>query len=317
MNKIVRITGTCTLLFLLSVPIVSQAEEQKLHPFWSDSSSKKLEEITQGLKGASDERIKASRLEGKYPQMLYERWLEGDADALLQIYQLAKEGDSNAQTVMGVLLDRGIGFPQDSSEAFTYLVSAAPAKNQVAHYNLGVLYMQGRGVTRNVDAALDWFSKAERYPPAAMQIALYAMEQKDEETALLWARQAARSQNLDGLYLSGRLYLNAGQDTAGFLNINKAARAGHGRAVATISALYRNGIGTNEDIGLSIGWWIIDEAYNKGRDLEELITEATRFNATSSDVSKGARYARRFLMNRERLPEFDYTQTIMYGEYKR
>lgn len=282
----------------------------------TETLSPKLDEITSKIEKVTDRRIKSSRKEGKYPQTLFEKWQQGDLDALTELYHLAKQRDKHAQTIMGYMLDNGLGFPSDSHEAFLYFASAAPLGVELAQYNLGVLYMYGRGVNQNADVALDWFSKAKKYPPAFMQIANYAMSLNDTESALIWAQKAAKANDKDGLYLSGRLLLQKGDLVEGFSNINKAARLSQPDAIASMAALYMSGIGTEKDIGMGIGWWVIDQVYLQQKNLEEVVLQAQQFDASVTEKSKGIRHARRFLLNRNPFSVFDYTKSMMFEEYK-
>lgn len=314
-----QVLGATLIIAMAVTPMAVFADES----FYSvisgrtEGMSSKLSEVTKGIERVTDERIRSSRKEGKYPQMLFEKWQAGDLGALTELYSLAKKRDTNAQTVIGYMLDNGLGFPLDHTEAFTYFASAAPLDNELAQYNLGVLYMYGRGVNQNTDVALDWFAKAKKYPPAFMQIANYAVSVGDHDSASAWANKAAKANNKDGLYLSGRLLLQKGEPNEGFININKAARLGQIDAVASMPALYMDGIGTKASIGMGIGWWIIEKVHNQGESIEEVIVQAQRFDASVIEKSQGVRYARRFLLNRKPPSVFNYTKTMMFEEYER
>lgn len=105
-----------------------------------------------------------------------------------------------------------------------------------AQYNLGVLYLEGRGVERNLDQARNWFLKAARkqhleaqYNLGHMALSGMGME-KDVNVALKWWQQAAQGGYAQAQFNYGRaLYLGVGghQDKQAGLELVRAAALQH------------------------------------------------------------------------------------------
>ncbi len=68
---------------------------------------------------------------------------------------LAEDGDPLAQYNLALLLTR-----RDPGRAFALMRAAADAGLAAAQNNLGILYLTGQGVARDVDAGVDWLTKA-------------------------------------------------------------------------------------------------------------------------------------------------------------
>ncbi|MDY6991287.1 MAG: tetratricopeptide repeat protein, partial [Pseudomonadota bacterium] len=86
---------------------------------------------------------------------------ETDLQALFTAYlQRAQQGDSTAQANLGVLYLEGRGVQANAQKAAQWFHQAAQQGHTLAQYNLGVLYRQGRGVTQDDQQALKWFRKA-------------------------------------------------------------------------------------------------------------------------------------------------------------
>ncbi len=80
---------------------------------------------------------------------------------LIKIEELqARDGDAEAQLVLGARYEDGNGVPKDLKRAVYWYKQAANQGNSEAQYKMGVLHEQGRGVKRDTKAARNWFAKA-------------------------------------------------------------------------------------------------------------------------------------------------------------
>ncbi len=79
-------------------------------------------------------------------------------------YQAAAEqGDPRAQYNLGLLYMEGKGFAQDYKTAATWFHKAAEGGNARAMHNLGIMYYEGLGRVRlSYDASRQWFDRASR-----------------------------------------------------------------------------------------------------------------------------------------------------------
>ncbi len=88
------------------------------------------------------------------------------ASALAVWLQPARDGDPEAQTVVGELFERGAGNPPDYQAAAQWYQRAAAAGNPRAMVNLGNLYERGLGVAADPRTALGWYRRAAGLPEA-------------------------------------------------------------------------------------------------------------------------------------------------------
>jgi len=72
----------------------------------------------------------------------------------------AKQGKAYAQYNLGVMYDKGVGVPENNTEAVKWFRKAADQGLAMAQYNLGALYRIGEGVPENNTEAVEWFRKA-------------------------------------------------------------------------------------------------------------------------------------------------------------
>jgi uncharacterized protein len=78
--------------------------------------------------------------------------------ALASWKPLAVNGNPTAQNDLGILYLDGKGVPQNMSEALRYLSLSAAAGSSLGQNNLGGLYRDGKGVPRDYTKAAQWFS---------------------------------------------------------------------------------------------------------------------------------------------------------------
>ena len=86
---------------------------------------------------------------------------KGDyANALRHSRPLADQGDSRAQSILGLLYLHGRGVPQDDLRAVNWFRLAASEGDAPAQFNLGVMYAEGRGVPQDYAEAVHWYRLA-------------------------------------------------------------------------------------------------------------------------------------------------------------
>ena len=77
-----------------------------------------------------------------------------------QLQQSAEQGDPNAEYLLGLAYDVGVGAPQDFAEAGSWYRKAADQGHAGAQFNLGHLYADGRGVPQDFVQAHMWLNLA-------------------------------------------------------------------------------------------------------------------------------------------------------------
>jgi TPR repeat protein len=73
---------------------------------------------------------------------------------------LAKADDGNAQFMLGVMSENGLGVAKDLAGAAQWYLKAAAAGVASAQYNIAVFYQLGKGVASNPAEALRWHALA-------------------------------------------------------------------------------------------------------------------------------------------------------------
>jgi uncharacterized protein len=80
------------------------------------------------------------------------------AHALASWRPMADQGNPIAQNDLGILYLDGKGVAQNTSEAVRYLSLSAAAGSSLGQNNLGGLYRDGKGVARDYVRAAQWFA---------------------------------------------------------------------------------------------------------------------------------------------------------------
>jgi TPR repeat protein len=149
----------------------------------------------------------------------------GDPSTLLEA---AQHGDPNAQFQMGELYMSGRGVEQDPAAAAEWYWAAADQGDAVAASNLGVLYANGWGVPQSDLEAAELFRKAAD------------------------AGDAGGENNLGCMYLAGRGVPQS--DALGAKAVFTAAEHGVPEAQYTLGTLYANGRGVPPDQAQAVKW---------------------------------------------------------------
>jgi uncharacterized protein len=80
--------------------------------------------------------------------------------ALAVFGPLAAQGNGDAQFMLGVMHENGLGVSKDMKAAASWYLKAAETGVASAQYNIGVFYQLGTGVTADAASARRWLAKA-------------------------------------------------------------------------------------------------------------------------------------------------------------
>ena len=178
-------------------------------------------------------------------------------------YDLAIKGDAAAQANLGFMYDNGKGVTKDYAKALEWYGKAAEQGFANGQHNLGLMYYNGTGVTKDYAKALEWHGKAA--------------EQGDVNAQF----------RLGYMYQTG---LGIGQDDAKALEwygkalewTGKAAEQGDATAQGNLGFMYKNGLGTSRDKNKAIEW--LCKAAVQDNDYAK--SELTNLNATCPSTAK-------------------------------
>lgn len=135
----------------------------------------------------------------------------------------------------------------------------------VAQYDIGVMYRDGYGLTKDYGEALRWFQKAanQGYAPAQCDIgAMYRDGKgvaKDYVQALSWFQKAAAQGGAEARYSIGRAYENGygvkKDPSQALVWYEEAAAQGYAEAQYSIGWAYENGYGVKKDLSQALVWY--------------------------------------------------------------
>jgi TPR repeat protein len=212
----------------------------------------------------------------------------------------AEEGDAVAQTLLGVLLSRGLGVKQDLDAAADWYRLAGEGGDPEGLYALGQMHLDGRGAAEDSEKAAELFRKAADmgHAGSARELGYLLLAGKEgKKNAMLAAAylsRAAREGDMDAQYTLGGLFMDgvgvvASEEQAARW-FSEAAKNGHVGAQIEYAILLFNGRGvTKDEAGAAYWFGLAAEADNpaaqvrlarmlaEGRGVEKDETAAARW----------------------------------------
>lgn len=186
--------------------------------------------------------VPAKKLEQRYQEAI-EAWeKDEDIEAVQVIQELAVGGYVPAQCKLAHMLLNGRGMEKDVHAAVEWYEKAAERDDDVAQNNLGLLYQYGIGVEKNLTKAFEYYE------------------------------QAASKGNATALYNMGNCYMTGEGRKQDFGNAEsyyrKAAEQGHAEAQYRLGSLYLEGKGVPQSSREARKW--IEKAAVQGCQAAQL-----------------------------------------------
>ncbi|MGS1116100.1 tetratricopeptide repeat protein [Castellaniella sp. UC4442_H9] len=187
-------------------------------------------------------------------------------DAFAQYQGLAKQGSSNAQAMLGAMLQDGVGADVSVEDAASWFRKAADAGNSVGENGLGYMHDKGRGV--GIDFALAaklYDASAQRgFPRAKFNLGvMYDLGQgvpRDHAQAFKWYLSAAQNgfvpaqNSVGGMYALGEGVKKDGAQAVYWFRL--AASSGRDvRALGNLGAMYALGAGVEKDPATAVAFY--------------------------------------------------------------
>jgi TPR repeat protein len=97
--------------------------------------------------------------------------------------ELANNGNTVAQSNLGVMYGNGLGVAKNATEAVKWYRKAAEQGDVFAQSNLAFMYANGHGVAENDAVAVNWYRKAAEQGDAGAQSNLGSMYAKGDGVA--------------------------------------------------------------------------------------------------------------------------------------
>jgi TPR repeat protein len=177
----------------------------------------------------------------------------------------AKTGDAPAQTLLGVLLSRGLGVKQDISAAIDWYGLAGKSGDREALYSLGQLYLDGQDIKPDLVKAADYFRQAADlgHAAAARELGYLLLQGKGEEKnamlAAAYFRRAAGFGDMHAQYTLAGLYVEGvgvvADDKLAARWFEEAAKNGHVGAQVEYGIVLFNGKGVPKDETGAAAWF--------------------------------------------------------------
>lgn len=184
--------------------------------------------------------------------------------------------------------------------ALRHWTKLAKDGDPIAQYNVGVMYDEGTGVSRDAAKVVAWWSKAadQGHQMAQHNLALLFIERggkEDFQKAAYWLKRAAADGFVRSQYSLAKIYatgLGVEKDNTRALALFlKAGNAGFVKAQYNLGKIYRDGIGVEADPGVSMGWF--GKAANQGyaKAQVKLATHFARNAGVNRDVAEALKWA--------------------------
>ncbi len=209
-------------------------------------------------------------------------------------------------------------------KAMGLLSPRAKDGNSVAQNALGVLYLNGWGVTKNYAEALSWFQKASEQGNPRAQFAIGNMYdnghgvRKDSAEAANWYRKAAEQSFPPAQSLLGSMYARGDgvpQDWGEAMRwYRKAADQGDALAQSRVGLMYAEGQGTPKDYAKAEQWFRMAAAQQHPAGQTWLGWLYLRGWGVKKDVAEAVKWLR--LAADQEAPEAQYTLGTIYAEGK-
>ncbi len=162
----------------------------------------------------------------------------GCARSVNKTYELAEQGDVDAQYSLGKMYANGEDVLEDNKKAFYWYSKAAEQGDAKAQLLLGMMYYKGKGVPEDISQAFYWYQKAAKQGNADAQLVLGVMYaigggrvSQDNNQAFYWYSKAAEQGDAKAQFGLGEMYyygLGMPQDTiAALMWFNLAAEGGY------------------------------------------------------------------------------------------
>lgn len=162
------------------------------------------------------------------------------------------------QTAIGLIYLFGSSdVSTDYSKAYKFLVGPAHQKNTEALNGLGIIYLYGLGVNKNLDLAQEYFEKANNLGDKVSKINLGELyRQKNNLIASeKWYKLAIienPSKAYEGL---SKIYLDQQKFEQAYRYSEKAAELGNTEAEYNLGVFYEQGIYVNKNLEKAIFWY--------------------------------------------------------------
>ncbi len=264
-------------------------------------------------------------------------WYEYKFDEIINsIKYYASIGDKVNLFRIGYCYDLGLaGFNQDYKLAKKYYLKSAKLGNAIAYNNLGVLYLHGYGVRKNIDRAIDYYIKAgelgssKAYFNLGLIFSQCEVLEPEYDLAKKFFEQAENLGNIKASTSLGILYLEGKgvrkNYKKAFDYFTKASNQDDATACNNLGLMYADGRGTKKnldkalelynksiELGNSSSYKNLGYLYETNRSIRDY-KKAFKYYEIATSYNDGFAYARlAYLYRKGRGCKKDYEKAIEY-----
>ena len=80
--------------------------------------------------------------------------------AMQMLSPFAEQGDEQAQHLVAIMHQNGLGVAQSDIAAYKWMRDSAQQGYGLAQHGLGFMYLEGECIAKNPEKAVEWFTKA-------------------------------------------------------------------------------------------------------------------------------------------------------------
>jgi TPR repeat protein len=195
---------------------------------------------------------------------------------------LAKNGDSWSQYIVSLMYESGNGVEKDQEEAIKWLILAAESGVPKIQYDLGIRYFYGYGIEKNYSEAAKWWRSSANAGIADSQYNLGLMKYrgigipKDKEEAKLLVEKAATQGHDKAQHRLAMIYALDEKDfETGLIWLKKSAKQNNVEAQYNLGIFFEKGYGLQKDLNKAKEWYRLaadqglESAVEKLKTLEE------------------------------------------------
>ena len=178
---------------------------------------------------------------------------------------IANSGNTDAQLLVGIMYQMGVGGEEHQADAAYYFRMAAEQGIASAQTNLGKCYLAGDGVPEDNNKAFEWFEKAAKQGDAEGQFQLGRCYEegwgtdKIENLAYQYYRKSANQGYANAQIQVGFCYLDgigvSVNDSGAFEWFKKAAEQDNPDGQYLLGACYSEGTGVTKDSHEAVKWY--------------------------------------------------------------
>ncbi|WP_216854934.1 tetratricopeptide repeat protein, partial [Burkholderia sp. L27(2015)] len=212
---------------------------------------------------------------------------------------LAKDGNAEAQAMLGFLYRFGLGVPEDHAEAVNWFHKAAAQGNAWAQQSYGAALLRGDGIVQDIAQGIAWLQKAgdNGFVSAYATLGDLYLHGKgvarDREKGLAYYSMAADGGDMNASFVLGSMYeqgIEVERDLPkAVFWYRKGAELGFFMCQYNLARMYTSGVGVPQDLVEAYKWAVL--AANSGPPDATTLRDFLKPKLSVAQLAKAERLA--------------------------